>query len=625
MPSHEKDVGDPGIPMTRVHSEVEKEEDRPTTGLQQRDTWSRHLDYMLTMVGYCVGLGNLLRFPYICSRNGGGAFLIPFLLFLLIAGFPTFFLESSICQFSGKAAQHVWSICPMFKGIGLGGVVLTVIMTPYYSLYLAWPIYYMVKACSSVLPWTTCGNSWNTDLCVEGVNTTSSSNNTPLAVNTSDTIPAAELWENGTLAHSPAEEFWQYNVQGVSTGVEDVGSVQWHIAGCLFGSYVMMFLCLIRGVKSAGKAVYVTALLPYLLLVSIFIMTLLQPGALDGIMYYVVPDFSKLLDIQVWIEACLQVFYSLGLGFGSAGTAASYKKFHQPCLRDCLLLTMASEGTSIFSGLVTFAVLGVMAKKIGVPIAKVVSTGPGLGFITYPEALAQLPLPQLWSFLFFLMLLMVGLDSMFLGIEVLVTALVDQYPRHLGTKRMLVTGGWCLMCFFLGIVFCTQGGPYMFQLMDWYIASLAPLMYCTLECVAVMWIYGAKKMSRDIEMMNGKPLSPLVKILLAFVTPTILMTVFILTLMSYQLPTYGKYEFPNYASIIGWSFAVIPLLPLPVYMAIAVGKHTSMHSPKKSVTLALKPAEDWCPANARYRAAHRMNQQTERPSIKANIMNIFKQ
>ncbi|XP_071108960.1 sodium- and chloride-dependent creatine transporter 1-like [Haliotis cracherodii] len=315
---------DAGLPLTELHCQGGNRSEPA----RQRASCSRHLDYMLTMVGYCVALGNLLRFPYICNGNGGG--------------------------------------------IGVGSVLVTCANMPYYNLYLAWPVYYMVKSCSSVLPWTTCGNSWNTDLCAEDWNTSSSSSMAALGGNTSDTI-TAELWENVTLAHTPAEEFWQYNVLSISTGLDDVGSIQWHIVGCLFASYVIIFLCLIRGIKSAGKAVYVTALLPYILLVSIFITTLLQPGALDGLHYYVIPDFNKLLDTQVWLEACLQVFYSLGPGFGMIGTAASYKNFHEPCLRDCLILTIISEGTSIFSGLVTFATLGVMSKKTGVPFETVVS------------------------------------------------------------------------------------------------------------------------------------------------------------------------------------------------------------------------------------------------------------
>ncbi|XP_046568379.1 sodium-dependent proline transporter-like [Haliotis rubra] len=480
---------------------------------------------------------------------------------------------------------------------------------PYYNLYLAWPIYYMVKSCSSVLPWTTCGNSWNTDLCIDNVNTTYSRNKTALAGNTSYTITKSGKWENVTLAHTPAEEFWHYNVLGVSTGLEDVGSVQWHILGCLLFSTVIIFICLIRGIKSADhidaneghsmsnnlicpslQAVYVTALLPYVLLISICITTMLQPGALNGVYYFVIPDFNKLLDLQVWLEACLQVFYSLGVGIGMIGTAASYNNFHEPCLRDSVILTIISEGTSIFSGLVTFAALGVMSHKTGVPIDTVVTGGPGLGFVTYPDALAQLPVPQLWSFMFFLMLFMVGLDTQFLSTEVVITALIDQYPRQLSKKRMFLTGGCCL-----------TGGPYLFQLVDWYVLSLGPMVICTLECIVVSWIYGIRRISKDVEMMIGKPLPMPVKILWALITPSILTITFTLTLLRYQPPTYGKYKFPSYASTIGWIIAVLPLLPIPVYMVMTVRKHMTTNSLKQSVHLSLRPDDEWRPAKSKRR------------------------
>ncbi|XP_046561743.1 sodium- and chloride-dependent creatine transporter 1-like [Haliotis rubra] len=356
LPSQE-DSG-AGVPMTEVSGQDENRSE-PT---RQRESWNKHLDYMLTMVGFCVALGNILRFPYICNRNGGGAFLIPFILLLCITGFPSFFVEATICQFSGKGAKQVWSFCPMLKGVGVGSLLMNCLYMPYYTLFLAWSIYYMVKSCSSVLPWTTCGNTWNTDLCVEDENTTYNSNGTNMAGNTSETITLSEHGENGTLARTPAEEFFRYNVLNVSSGLEDVGAVQWHIVGCLCASY----------------AVYVTALLPYVLLVSIFITVMQEPGALNGLYHYVIPDFNKLLDIQVWLEACLQVFYSLGVGFGMIGTAASYNSFHESCLKNSLILTIVSEGTSIFSGLVTFATLGFMSQKADVPIETVVANEPVL-------------------------------------------------------------------------------------------------------------------------------------------------------------------------------------------------------------------------------------------------------
>ncbi|XP_046561747.1 sodium- and chloride-dependent creatine transporter 1-like [Haliotis rubra] len=193
-----KEDSDAGVPMTELHCQGgDRREPTP-----QRESWSRHLDYMLTMVGYCVALGNILRFPYICNRNGGGAFLIPFILLLLITGFPSFFLESMISQFSGKGAKHVWSFCPLLKGVGVGSLLINCLYMPYYTLFLAWSIYYMVKSCSSVLPWTTCGNSWNTDLCIDDMNTTS--NGTNMAGNTSEPITITERRKNGTSARTPA-------------------------------------------------------------------------------------------------------------------------------------------------------------------------------------------------------------------------------------------------------------------------------------------------------------------------------------------------------------------------------------------------------------------------------------
>ncbi|XP_046562234.1 sodium- and chloride-dependent glycine transporter 2-like [Haliotis rubra] len=624
MTSKETSHGFPMDEVTKEEMHSDKyEEVFYKASEDQRAKWNSRVEYVLSLVGFCVGFGNLWRFPYVCNRNGGGAFLLPFLLCILIIGFPVFFLEASLSQFSGRATPRVWSFCPMFKGVGVGALVMYVACIPYYNILLAWPIYYMVKSCSSVLPWTTCGNDWNTNLCVEDLrNATYSSHN---GTSSYDNITAVvtQRWENVTLAHTAAEEFWQYNVLSISRGLEEVGSVQWHIVACLFASYVIIFLCMIRGVKSVGKAVYVTAILPYILLIIIFISTLIQPGAGSGLLYYVTPDFRKLQDVKVWLEAFLQVMYSLGLGWGTIGTASSYNKFHEPCHKDAIIVSTISEATSIFAGLVTFGILGVMSEKTGVHISSVVSSGPGLGFVAYPEALAQLPVPQLWSFLFFLMLLAVGLDSQFMNVEVITTALVDKYPKALSRKRWLVTAGVCVIFFLAGILLCTQGGPYIFQLLDWYISALSVFLFCTLECVTVVYIYGVKQMSKDVEMMLGKPLPIVVKILWAFVIPAVLLTAFILTLLQYQPPTYGKYTFPGYASSIGWFIASVSIIPLPVYMILAVKKHMASHTVRQSIQMALRPEDVWRPSDPLYRGKYRDNLVHTQYSLKDHITSVF--
>ncbi|XP_048247889.1 sodium- and chloride-dependent betaine transporter-like isoform X1 [Haliotis rufescens] len=573
----------------------------PPAPKSSRDQWSTRLDYIMSMIGYCVGFGNLWRFPYICNRNGGGAFLIPFVTFLVITGLPMFYLEAALGQFSGKGAVQLWNFCPLLKGIGIGSIIQVAICLPYYNILLAWPIYYLVQSCSSVLPWTMCGNWWNTDLCVEDISllrnlsTNSSDVMNSLAGVNGTAINTAAQWGNATLAHTAVEEFYQYNVLRISNGIHEVGSIQWHLVACLFASYIIIFLCIFRGVKATGKIVYITALLPYILLTAILIRSLMLPGSGDGIAYYIKTDFSKLLNIEVWSEACLQVFYSLGPGWGIIVTTSSYNKFTEPTLRDSIILCIASEGTSIFAGFVTFSILGVMAERVGVSITEVVSSGPGLGFVAYPEALSQLPLPQMWSFLFFLMLLTVGLDSQFLFAEIVSTALIDQFPRTLGKRRGLVTAALCGVAFLLGVIICTQGGTYIMQLLDWYLVSLSLFMFCTLECVATVWFYGIQQLCDDIRLMSGRPLPVLVKVLWGFVTPGILLVVFFMTLANYQSPSYGKYTYPTSAVVIGWMIASLPLIPIPVMMITQLQKQRG--SLKQRLLQLLRPDGTWCPAN----------------------------
>ncbi|XP_067650898.1 sodium- and chloride-dependent glycine transporter 1-like [Haliotis asinina] len=603
-------------------NDMEMEETRVS-----RPQWGSRVQYLLSLIGYSVGLGNIWRFPYICNRNGGGAFLIPFAIFLFFACFPLFFLETCVSQFSGKGTVHVWSFCPLLKGVGFGMLILGCVMVPYYNFLMAWPIYYLVQSCSAVLPWTTCGNDWNTEYCVTDVLTNvslTSTNTTSLNDTLYNQIAVSNAWKNLTLSHTAAEEFWQYKVLDISSGLGDIGSIQGHIVGCLIAFYVIMFFCIFRGIKSVGKVVYVTATLPFVLLTALLVRTLMLPGSFDGLVYFFTPDFSRLQHGQVWLEACLQVFYSVGPGWGMVHILGSFNKFHEPCLGDTLLVSFISEGTSIFGGCVTFSVLGSMAARTGVPVSEVVSSGdPGLGFIAYPQALSLLPVPQLWSFLFFLLLITIGLDTQFSVTEVLPTTIVDSYPHIFHKRRGLLTAGICLVYFLMGLVFCTQGGPYIFQLIDWYISALSVILFCFLECVAVGWIYGMDRFSRDITMMLGRPPPIILRFLWCFVIPAVSLAVFILTLVQYQPPTYGKYEYPSYAVTIGWCIATVPIIPLPVCALLTLLKHRSAKSLKQRLMLSLRPDLDWMPSSSAHKEAYKDEQQSRRKTLKENVRAVF--
>ena len=194
-------------------------------------------------------------------------------------------------------------------------------------------------------------------------------------------------------------------------------------------------------------------------------------GAINGIAYYVTPNNTKLYEIDVWADAASQIFYSLGPCFGGLISVSSYNKFNNNCHRDAIMVAMVNSFTSVFSGFIIFSVLGFMASETGKDIKDLVQEGPALVFIVYPEAISHMPIPQLWSILFFLMLITLGLDSMFIVVEVIITSIMDHFKQTLGGYKYLVVIGTCFAGFLLGLSMCTSSGFYVFQLMDRTCAS----------------------------------------------------------------------------------------------------------------------------------------------------------
>ncbi|XP_009077563.1 PREDICTED: sodium- and chloride-dependent neutral and basic amino acid transporter B(0+)-like, partial [Acanthisitta chloris] len=130
----------------------------------ERGNWSNKTDYLLSMVGYAVGLGNVWRFPYLTYQNGGGAFLIPYTLMLALAGLPLFFMECSLGQFASLGPVSIWRVLPLFQGVGITMVVISTFVTIYYNVIIAYALYYLFASFQKVLPWSDCF-SWADEFC----------------------------------------------------------------------------------------------------------------------------------------------------------------------------------------------------------------------------------------------------------------------------------------------------------------------------------------------------------------------------------------------------------------------------------------------------------------------------
>ncbi|XP_021341780.1 sodium- and chloride-dependent glycine transporter 1-like [Mizuhopecten yessoensis] len=365
-----------------------------------------------------------------------------------------------------------------------------------------------------------------------------------------------------------------------------------------------MFLCIVKGVNSVGKVVYVTAIVPFVLLLVILVQSLCLEGSLDGVLLYLKPDFSRLLHFQVWLEAALQVFYSLGPAWGGIITMASFHKFHGNCLRDAILFVSVDAVANFLCGLVVFSILGFLAREANVTIMELAESGPGLVFLVYPEALTRLPIPQLWAVMFFFMLFTVGLDSQFGMLEAVISGLTDRFPKTLRKRKTRVLLAVFVLFFLTSIIFSTQSGVYIFQLVDWYESTFCIFMTSCLECVVIGWLYGAERFSRDIQIMTGSPIPVFIRISWCIVTPLVMMLAFIAVLVNFDRPVYKGYEYPEYIDIVGILIGLVSVLPTPVIVLKRLVKQRG--SLTQRLMNSIVPPGDWGPNDDRVHHTYTM-------------------
>ncbi|KAJ8964626.1 hypothetical protein NQ314_004732 [Rhamnusium bicolor] len=317
-----------------------------------------------------------------------------------------------------------------------------------------------------------------------------------------------------------------------------------------------------KGVTTIGKVVYFTATFPFFILFVLLVRGLTLPGAWDGVYFYIFPQWDQLTNLKVWADAAIQIFFSLGPGWGGIVNMASYNDFRCNSKLISLLVPIINCGTSIFAGFVVFSVIGFMAHETGLPVSTVATGGPGLAF--------------------------------FVNIESLINSIVDEYPG-LRNKKPLMTLLSIVVMMLVSIIYTTNGGMYWVQLFDWYAASVSVVLICLVEVFIVGWTYGVKNFIQDIEFMLQVKISWFWRISWQFSTPIILTFIFVTVIAFNRRITYQGVAYPDWAVDFGWYSCSLSMICIPLYMPYRL-LYLEKGDLVDRIKSSIQPRRDWGPA-----------------------------
>jgi NSS family neurotransmitter:Na+ symporter len=525
---------------------------------EQRESWGTRGGFVLAAVGSAVGLGNLWRFPYELYDHGGGAFLIPYIIAVFVIGVPMLILEFSLGHFTQRAAPDAFGRAhKRLEFVGWWSIILGFVVVTFYTVVLAWCFSFLWFSVQGILaggqlPWAGEG--------VEGV--------------------------------EKAEKFFLESYLGSTEGPA-LGSIRWNIFWPLVAAWLVMYLCIFRGVRLVGKIVWWTVPLPWLMLLILTVRGLTLEGSVTGLAYYLNPSWSELAKATTWRFAFGQAFFSLSLAFGGVMiTYASFLHRKSDLNNNAAIIGLADFGTSFVAGLAVFATLGGMAfvtQQAGEPVGveNVAKGGPSLAFVAFPYALAQLPYSAWFSAIFFFALVTLGIDSAFSITESVLASVVDKT----GWKRSIVLPVMSLIGLGIGLLYATEGGLNWLGVISdfidgtWGIAFLG-----LLECMVLGWLWRVDRLRRHANERSDWKLGKWWNYLIRICIPVVLGSLFVWSLFDDLTQERGLLRDPEgrwiLANCVGLSVMIlVPIAAVLVSFARGRSYRDRQNEPESSLEI----------------------------------------
>ena len=469
--------------------------------------WDSSTGFLIAMIGAIIGLSGIWKFSYLMYENGGGTFLIPYILAIVIMAIPILVLEFGVgFKFKSSLPKVFYNIKSEFEIIAWFIVFLIFIVLIYYTCIMSWDLIYIVLSLFK---------GWG---------------NNP------------SVFFTTTLLHSTSNPYGlTYLVVPIGVGL----IVIWALI------YLFSRKEINKGILTISK---ISLILSFVLLIGMLLFALQLPGSRTGIMALFNPNWSVLLDLNVWIAAFGQLIFSYGLGYAIASTYSSYLGDNAKLIDNAWIIVLVSLVFEMLVSVLLFAIMGFMALGRNIPITSLVSDSFSLIFVVFPNVFNIMdPWVYMVAPAFFLLIFVGSLSTVLALIEPLSNAISEKFgwTRDKAIRQLVLVG------LFLSFIFATGMGEYLLRITDSFITQFAIILAVILEIIVLGWVYDIEDIRSVLNSNSYIKVDKSWIITVKFIIPIILTIIWILGV--YNLILVGDRQSLLVQSIIASIFVIVPL------------------------------------------------------------------
>lgn len=484
---------------------------------EQTDSpWPNNLSFVLACLGAAAGLGSIWRFPYVAFENGGGLYLVAFAFAMTTIGLPLVILELKIGQWAkGSVALATAKMGQKWAWLGWWALLNSIIIVFYYSVVMAWCFQYFIYSITQ---------AWGQS-------------------------PEVFLFKDALKLSSSPLVIGDFNTFG---------------AACLALIWITVFLVVRGGTRSLSRVLLFTVPIPVLILGIFGLRGVALPGGLEGVKALLDPGSNGLPPpnpSRIWAAAVSQVILALSLGMGQLVAYSSRKRDNEGLVRFGYYICVGIFVLSTLSGVAVFSIGGYLSELKNIPMADLQLKSVPLAFITYPSAISTLPWPAVWGCVFFLMLLLISIDSALAVVEANLSGINDLglMSTRTGTIAFLCIFGFCG-----GLPFCAGAGLYWLDIVDHWVAEYSIVLIVIAQCL-LFGFYGKQQLCSVLG-LEGRASSIIIKIYFGAIIPLLLVLAFIGSFINDLVRPYQNY--PTIPLLVGgWGVS-----GLVIFLALWLGR-----------------------------------------------------